>query len=782
MRIAIIAIGSRGDVQPYVALGAGLRRAGHAVRLTTHPRFADLLGDSGVEFAPVAEGALSRGDETPAGRMWARWGAGFLPHWVGLLQDGASVARRRLADGWNATEGVDAIVVSPLGTLLGWQLAEARGVALVRAYYAPRPARMTRTAVRQAVWLCARPWVNRARAAALDLPPLPLTEPLGALDREGVPVLYGFSPAVVPPPAECDWVEVTGYWLLDTPVDWTPPAHLTAFLAAGDSPVLVTFGDMGDRDPDRTTAVLLDALARAGRRGILVRGPYLARNASLPDGVIAVDPLPFDWLFPRLAAAVHHGGAGTTAAALRAGVPSVVVPAIADQPFWARRVQALGVGPAPIPRSRLSAERLADAIRVATTDAGVRRRAAALALRIAGEDGGGAAVAAFERQIARWAGRADGERIATRPRPRCVLCGARGVPLYRHVRDRLHGAPGVWSVVRCPAPGCGLLWLDPVPTEEDLGKAYRTYYTHRGESPPRLQHVEAWLAGLRRAYLGSRLGYGQLLPSRRRRFAAVLAAGLIRAVPGGRDAMVDTACHLHAPAAGARLLEVGFGSGRQLARMRDLGWEVSGVDVDPVVVAAARERGLDVREGHLAAQRFPAGRFDAVYLSHVIEHVHDPVALLGECARVLKPAGTLVAITPNVDSRGHRRFGEAWFGLDPPRHLVLFSPAALREAALRAGFADADVRSSARIAFITSIGSVDILRRGRVTSFDGAVPVAGLARGLAAQITEAAALTVRPDAGEEIVLRAAKTTADTPPAPTTPEHQELPCTFAPSSV
>jgi SAM-dependent methyltransferase len=163
-----------------------------------------------------------------------------------------------------------------------------------------------------------------------------------------------------------------------------------------------------------------------------------------------------------------------------------------------------------------------------------------------------------------------------------------------------------------------------------------------------------------------------------------------------------------------------------------------------------------VHAGDLAAVRFPADRFDAVYLSHLVEHVHDPVGLLRECRRVLKPGGALVVVTPNTDSRGHRVFGPAWFGLDPPRHLVLLSPGALRAAATSAGFPDADVRTSARIAFITWIAGRDIRRQGRVVSFDGAVPLGRLVRGLGAQIAEAALLSVRPDRGEELVLVARK--------------------------
>jgi sterol 3beta-glucosyltransferase len=160
--------------------------------------------------------------------------------------------------------------------------------------------------------------------------------------------------------------------------------------------VYVGFGPVPFRDPERAIAVVTEALSRAGQRGVIPQAS-LPRDAELPREIFAIDSVWHDWLFPRLNAAVHHGGAGTTGAVLRAGLPSVVIPAIDDQPFWASRIHDLGVGPPPIHRKRLSVERLAHAIRIATTDAGMRARAGALAERIQSEDGVARAVEAFER-------------------------------------------------------------------------------------------------------------------------------------------------------------------------------------------------------------------------------------------------------------------------------------------------------------------------------------------------------------------------------------------------
>jgi UDP:flavonoid glycosyltransferase YjiC (YdhE family) len=209
-----------------------------------------------------------------------------------------------------------------------------------------------------------------------------------------MPVLYGFSPSVLPPPP--DWsseVHVTGYWFLDPPEDWTPPSRLVAFLEAGPPPLYIGFGSMGSRDPQKTSQLVLEALAPAKQRAVILSGWGGLETADLPAHAIAVDSVPFSWLFPRCAAVVHHGGAGTTAAGLRAGVPSVVIPFFGDQPFWGRHVAELGVGPAPIPRRKLTAERLARTIEIAVGDAGMRRRAAELGTAIRAEDGVAQAVA-----------------------------------------------------------------------------------------------------------------------------------------------------------------------------------------------------------------------------------------------------------------------------------------------------------------------------------------------------------------------------------------------------
>jgi sterol 3beta-glucosyltransferase len=406
VRITLLTIGSRGDVQPLIALGAGLQGAGHTVRLATHPRFAQAVAHD-LELAPLAEGRVSRGTETEEGRRWIESGSGRLPAVVGFLRDARSVARERLADAMHACADADAIVATNLAMVLGWQMAELRRVPLVRAYVEPpawmitrRSGRRLAPVVREAGWLAARPWLNSVRRDALGGSRLPLREPLADLDRRRELALFAFSAAVLPRPAGLgDWYEVTGYWFAPGTDDPAPPARLLDFLAAGPPPVAIGFGTMIDADPARTVALVAEALERAGRRGVLLGGGRGSAAAALPPHLCLTGPIDHEWLFARSSAAVHYAPAGTTAAALRAGIPSVPVPHMTDQFLWARRLHELGVGPAPIPRRELTPERLADAIRAATGDEQMRLRAAALGERICAEDGVGRAVEAFERHV-----------------------------------------------------------------------------------------------------------------------------------------------------------------------------------------------------------------------------------------------------------------------------------------------------------------------------------------------------------------------------------------------
>ena len=213
-----------------------------------------------------------------------------------------------------------------------------------------------------------------------------------------MPLLTAVSPTLVPRPRDWpDFVHMTGFWYLDAADTYEPPAQLLGFLEAGLPTVYVGFGSMAGFDPLATVELVVEALH--GRRAVIAAGWGGLASAALPDSVYCIEEAPHDWLLPRMRLAIHHGGAGTTAAVARAGIPQVIIPHMADQPFWAARVQVLGAGPAPVERRTLTAGNLAVAIHAAESPA-MRQAAAALGTRIRAEDGVGEAIRIIE-QVAR---------------------------------------------------------------------------------------------------------------------------------------------------------------------------------------------------------------------------------------------------------------------------------------------------------------------------------------------------------------------------------------------
>ncbi|MDN5882041.1 MAG: class I SAM-dependent methyltransferase [Nitrosospira sp.] len=237
-----------------------------------------------------------------------------------------------------------------------------------------------------------------------------------------------------------------------------------------------------------------------------------------------------------------------------------------------------------------------------------------------------------------------------------------------------------------------------MPTEKDIGKAYRDYYTHENENSRKPEKHRSAFKQLKRAfYLACDTGYFALRYEAANGASALekLAGLLIYLFPMRRVQLDFNAMYLRVRS-GARLLEIGCGGGQQLEFLRNLGWLAEGLDLDPVAVEVASARGLKARVGTLKEQSFPNRHFDAVVSSHVIEHVHDPIGLLRECGRILTPDGKLVVITPNTASWGHLWFRSNWLALDPPRHLYLFNPVALRRAAEEAGLTVLHVTSTVR--------------------------------------------------------------------------------------
>ena len=389
MRILIVTAGSRGDVAPFTGLGRRLQQAGHQVALAAHDRFADLVHECGLEHRalPGDPVELVRARTAAPSPQAARSVfAGFLDELgegvtaaaaagtdILLTAFGPAPLSRLVADGFAIPSlgvylapGVPTREFPPPGWLATGQVSPADNLAAGRELLA-------RTDSLYAD-------VLRRLRARLDLPAA--TAPSSPVDW---PICHGFSPAVVPRPA--DWpatVHVTGYWWPARPPRWQPPDQLVDFLAAGPPPVFVGFGSMTPTH-DRLHDVVAAAVKRAGVRAVVQSGWAGLRPAG--DDILLVGDLPHDWLFPRTAAVVHHAGAGTTGAGLRAGVPAVPVPVLLDQPFWADRLHRLGVAPQPLPLHELTADTLTDALRSCLDRPTYRDRATELSRRVRADDG-----------------------------------------------------------------------------------------------------------------------------------------------------------------------------------------------------------------------------------------------------------------------------------------------------------------------------------------------------------------------------------------------------------
>lgn len=435
MRVLLLGMGSRGDVQPLVALGQRLRRLGYAVSLAAPADLAHVVAGSGVDFEPLSfdlEGPLREGPgrESLRGSAWTQVAearlmrqvmaqtAGALASDVSCLVDEADA----VVSGALTFDLVDALLAPGAGGRGGRARPRGRSKPHLYAVFAP----VWPSAHGSSVALALRPrsasWANLAWSSLAGRVALDLFRPAGDLvrSRRGLPrqhfrdyaaaakrtpTLFAASPSVVPrapdwPPA----LRQTGYWVRDDAGLQALDPDLEAFLAAGDTPVFVGFGSMPTPDPGGTVRGVVAVLGRLGLRGVVSEGVAGLSvgdpsAGALPD-VRGIGPAPHDVLFPRCSVVVHHGGAGTTAAAVRAGVPQVVVPHAADQPYWGRRMADLGVAAPPIARKDLTPDRLQRALEVALSP-GARAAAYALGERVRAEDGAGDAARMVDAHLGR---------------------------------------------------------------------------------------------------------------------------------------------------------------------------------------------------------------------------------------------------------------------------------------------------------------------------------------------------------------------------------------------
>lgn len=275
--------------------------------------------------------------------------------------------------------------------------------------------------------------------------------------------------------------------------------------------------------------------------------------------------------------------------------------------------------------------------------------------------------------------------MRTTSKPKCICCGSEGKLLYPRLRDRLFGSDGEWNIKRCPAANCQLIWLDPTPVAEDLHLAYQNYYTHRPAEVTR----QSLMSRLTMGYQAARYGYLKAQTNPWQRRFGILASSL----RFFREHMDYPFVYFKQRKPG-RLLELGVGNGATFRKFQDWGWQVEGLDFDPQAVKACIDNGLNVKTGDLAAQHYMADTFDAIFSSHVLEHVSDPYRLLQESIKVIKADGVFIAVTPNNESYLHGLFKSNWRGLEPPRHIHIFSAKAIVSLAKQAGFSRVEVVTS----------------------------------------------------------------------------------------
>jgi sterol 3beta-glucosyltransferase len=407
LRIAILATGSRGDVEPYIALGKALKEKGSYVRILSHQNFSQLVNSYGLEFWPITGNVQEIAQSCEMSKRIEK--GSFLSVISQMKKDAKTQAIEAVKKGTDACEGIDIILAGLAGLFTGYTLAEKHNIPLTQVYYIPlTPTRsfpsflfykmpkwtgsfankLSFHITRQIIWQGFRSVDNLTRKEILHLKKAPLWGPYRKLSDKDQPVLYGYSPSLLPTASDWDAnTHVTGFWFLEEPTDWKPPQELLDFLESGDPPIYIGFGSMSSKNPEETTKLVLAALEETDQRAIVSSGWNGLTRKDLLSSVFMIDTVPFSWLFPKMAAIVHHGGAGTTHHGVRAGVPSIVIPFFADQPFWGNRIKELGVGPGPIPRKRLTAKRLASAISIAVTDIDMRRRAKDLGAKVREEKG-----------------------------------------------------------------------------------------------------------------------------------------------------------------------------------------------------------------------------------------------------------------------------------------------------------------------------------------------------------------------------------------------------------
>ncbi len=408
MKVVIIAFGTRGDIQPFVAFGLGLQAAGHTVKVATHASYCEFVESYGLKPHPIPLNLRAAWQDQKSAGV-------HLPSLYRLARD---IAFETLEATWEACQDADALVFNYLGRIPGIHIAEKLRVPAVLGLIHPHQMDFFYRAryfndvgepvfdvkefvLDRAMQIIYMPFVNRWRKKTLGLPNAPLIGNDRKFLARRIPALCSWNDRVYPGRPEWpDWFHVTGYWFLDTPSSWQPPKNLLKFLVEGPPPVYIGFSSVTHLEREDMTNLIIESLEKSGQRGIITSGwSELGKQATLPESVYVAESVPHDWLFPQVSVAVHHGGVGTTGAALRAGIPSVVIPFVVDEPFWAWQINQLSAGPPGIPPQQLTVDNLASALQTALNDAEMRQNATTLGEHIRAEDGVARSVELFHHYL-----------------------------------------------------------------------------------------------------------------------------------------------------------------------------------------------------------------------------------------------------------------------------------------------------------------------------------------------------------------------------------------------
>lgn len=418
MKVLITTYGTRGDIQPYIAFALGLQAANHEVAIATSEGYRSLVESYNVRFEYLDRELLEL-------TQFLMGEAEGMKDIMAATRKMPPLVRQVMEEEWNSARRFEPelIVYHPkcLGSL---HVAEKLGIPAILSlplpFYTPTAAfpvpfmasirlgkrfnKWSYGLMEKAPLIMYGSMINDFRINTLSLPSSGRSPNLLVRSNGSpVPVMYPYSTHVLPVPDDFPpHVYVTGYWFLDHPDGWQPDPDLVRFLEAGPPPIYIGFGSMGGQGARKRTKMVIEALERSGQRGVIASGWGGLKASDVPNNIYRLDAVPHDWLFPQVAAVVHHGGSGTTASGLRAGKPTVICPFLGDQPFWGGLVHQLGAGPKPVPQKHLTTDLLAEAITAATNDQEMRRRAKQLGQKISAEDGVASAVEIVASIGSRW--------------------------------------------------------------------------------------------------------------------------------------------------------------------------------------------------------------------------------------------------------------------------------------------------------------------------------------------------------------------------------------------